>query len=90
MATASVGLKPGQVPDASTTTRIAQQVGGSFGTAIMAMILRTQLTDHGAAGLAGSATAFANAFWWSLALTAIAIIPALALPGRRKEPASGG
>ena len=30
----------------------------------------------------GRATAFDNAFWWSLGLTALAVIPALALPGR--------
>jgi hypothetical protein len=61
MATASIGLKPGQIPHASTATRIAQQVGGSFGTAIMAMILQVQLTAR-SSGLAGTATAFDNAF----------------------------
>jgi EmrB/QacA subfamily drug resistance transporter len=79
-ATAYLGLKPDQVPHASTATRIAQQVGGSFGTAIIAMILQTQLIAHAAAGVAGRATAFDSTFWWSLAFTALAIIPALALP----------
>ena len=31
----------------------------------------------------GRATAFDNAFWWSIGLTALAIIPALFLPGTR-------
>jgi len=80
MAAAYLGLRPGQVPHATSVTRIAQQLGGAFGTAILAMILSTQLHTHQAAGLAGQATAFANTFWWSLGFTAIAIIPALALP----------
>jgi EmrB/QacA subfamily drug resistance transporter len=80
MATAYIGLTPDQVPHASTATRIAQQVGGSFGTAIIAMILQTQLAAHAAAGAAGRVAAFDNTFWWSLAFTAIAIVPAIALP----------
>jgi hypothetical protein len=44
------------------------------------MILQTQIAAHAAGGLVGLATAFDNAFWWSLGLTALAIIPALFLP----------
>jgi len=80
MATAYIGLTPEQIPHASTATRIAQQVGGSFGTAIMAMILQTQLAAHALAGVVGRAAAFDSAFWWFLGLTALAVIPALALP----------
>ncbi len=86
MAAAYLGLRPGQVPHATSITRIAQQLGGAFGTAILAMILATQLHTHRAAGLAGQATAFAGTFWWSLGFTAIAIIPALALPHQHKGP----
>jgi MFS family permease len=86
MTTAYLELAPKQVPHASTVTRISQQIGGSFGTAILAMILTTQIHTHHAAGLSGQATAFGTAFWWSLGLTAIAIIPALALPHRHKDP----
>ncbi len=86
MAAAYLGLRPDQVPHATTATRIAQQLGGAFGTAILAMILATQLHSHQAAGLAGQAAAFANTFWWSLGFTAIAIIPALALPHRHNDP----
>ena len=86
MAAVYLGLRPGQVSHATTVTRIAQQLGGAFGTAILAMILATQLHAHQAAGLAGQATAFANTFWWSLGFTAIAIIPALALPHQHKAP----
>jgi EmrB/QacA subfamily drug resistance transporter len=83
MAAAYLGLRPDQVPHASSATRIMQQVGGSFGTAVLAVILQTQITAHRGGGLAGRAAAFDNAFWWSLGFTALAIVPAVLLPGRR-------
>jgi EmrB/QacA subfamily drug resistance transporter len=83
MAGAYLGLKSNQVPHASIATRITQQLGGAFGAAVFALILQTQLAAHAAGGLVGRATAFDNAFWWSIGLTALAIIPALFLPGTR-------
>jgi hypothetical protein len=56
------------------------QLGGAFGAAVFALILQTQIAAHAAGGLVGLATAFDDAFWWSLGLTALAIIPALFLP----------
>jgi hypothetical protein len=87
MAAAYLGLKPNQVPHASIATRITQQLGGAFGAAVFALILQTQLAAQAAGGLVGRATAFDNAFWWSLGLTALAIIPALFLPGTREVAA---
>jgi hypothetical protein len=63
------------VPDASTITRVLLQVGGSFGTAVLAVILAT--------GASGTANAFDVAFGWSVGLTALALIPALIIPGPR-------
>jgi len=84
MAGAFLGLKPGQVPHASIATRITSQLGGAFGAAVFALILQTQLAAQSAGGLAGRATAFDNAFWWSIGLTALAIVPALFLPGTKE------
>ena len=67
------GLPRTSVPDASSVTRIMQQVGGSFGTAVLAVIL---------AGHSFQAT-----FWWSVAFTALAVLPAAMLP-RRARPGS--
>ena len=55
MASVYRGLRADQVPHASSATRIMQQVGGSFGAAILGMILATQLVAHHAGGLAGQA-----------------------------------
>ena len=87
MAAAYLGLRSDQVSHASIATRITMQLGGAFGAAVFALILQTQLTANVAGGLVGRATAFDNAFWWSIGLTALAIIPALFLPGAREVAA---
>jgi EmrB/QacA subfamily drug resistance transporter len=69
LAAAFDGLPPDQVPHASGTVRIVQQLGGSFGTAVLAAIL----------GWTGT---FATAFWWAFGLTVVAALPALLLRGR--------
>lgn len=84
MAAAYVDLAKPQVPHASVITRIAQQIGGSFGTAVLAVIL------EGAAGsLRGPAMApaFATSFEWTIGLTVIALLAALWLPARAVQPA---
>jgi EmrB/QacA subfamily drug resistance transporter len=68
------------IPHATMTTRIAQQVGASFGTAIVAVALQSALA-HGATG------AFRGAFWWAVGISLAATIPALVLPAGR--PAGG-
>ena len=78
-ATAYLGLRPDRIPHASSTTRLVQQVGGSFGAAVIAVILQTQMAAH-AGSSAGLALAFAHTFWWSVALAALAVVPALLLP----------
>jgi EmrB/QacA subfamily drug resistance transporter len=60
------------VPDSSTITRVLLQVGGSFGTAVLAVILVR------AGGT--TANAFHVAFGWAVGLTALALIPALFMP----------
>jgi EmrB/QacA subfamily drug resistance transporter len=87
MAAAYFGLKSSQVPHASIATRITMQLGGAFGAAVFALILQTQIAAHASSGLVGLATAFDNAFWWSVGLAALAIIPSLFLPGSREVAA---
>ena len=82
MATAYLGLGGAEIASASSATRIMQQLGGSFGAAVVAVILETQIAAHHVAGAAGLATAFAGTFWWTLALTALALPAALLLPSR--------
>ncbi len=55
---------------ATTGTRILQQVGGSLGTAVLAVILQ-------------QGASFNTAFWVTIGLTAVAALAALALPTQR-------
>jgi hypothetical protein len=82
MASAYIGLDRTEVPHASIITRTAQQIGGSFGTAVLAVVLERALTQHAVAGLDGRAAAFDVAFWWSIAFTAMAVVLAFWLPNR--------
>jgi len=69
MAVAFVGLERAQVPHASILTRIAQQVGGSFGTAVLAVVLAGTHSFH-------------QAFWWAIGSSALAVALSPLLPGR--------
>jgi EmrB/QacA subfamily drug resistance transporter len=81
MTVAFVGLDRADVPHASILTRIAQQVGGSFGTALLAVILEGSLRSLGD-GATGTAHAFDRAFWWSIGFTVVAVGLGFLLPGR--------
>ena len=83
MAGAFQEVPRGEVPDASSTTRIVQQIGGSFGAAVLATILAQQLALH-----AERAVAYDVAFWWAIGFAAIALVPALFLAGRPRAPAA--
>lgn len=73
-----------QVPHASVLTRIGQQVGGAFGTAVLAVALQNAARTSGDVEVA-----FHHAFWWATAFAGLAVAAALWLPGRRAaEPAA--
>jgi EmrB/QacA subfamily drug resistance transporter len=69
-------IEPADIPHATMNTRIAQQVGASFGVAIVAVVLQSLLAH-------GAVNAFHTAFWWTFGITVVAFIPALALPAAR-------
>jgi EmrB/QacA subfamily drug resistance transporter len=73
------------VATATSAIRIFQQLGGSFGIAILAVVLQQHAA--GAITTAGLAAAFADTFWWALAITGIAVLPTLLLPGGRSDTA---
>lgn len=80
MSVAYVGLDKPQVPHASIITRLFQQLGGAFGTAVLAVILEGAAT--GATTVSDYAAAFDVAFWWSVAFTLVAVVACAWLPGR--------
>ncbi|WP_454613851.1 hypothetical protein [Streptomyces collinus] len=83
-----VGLRHQEIPDAGVITRVAQQIGGSVGIAVLTVVL--QPASLGAHGPGALADAFDRAFWWSVALTALAVPLCLPLPGRPRPPSPTG
>ena len=81
MTAAFVGLDRPDIPHASIITRIAQQLGGSFGVALLAVIFDGALAQTDGSR-ASAAAAFDQAFWWAIGFTGLAVLLSLALPGR--------
>jgi MFS family permease len=86
MAAAYATLRPDQVPRATSALNAVQRVGGSIGTAVLAIMLQHQLASSGhrigAPSLPGgppSAAAFAHTFRSALGLSLPALAPALTL-----------
>jgi len=77
-----IGLDKQQIPHSSVLTRTAQQIGGAFGTAVLAVILQGAIATHPVT----LAHAFHLAFWWSAGFSAIAVLLSLWLPGAQRTP----
>ncbi len=82
MVASYIGLDKQQIPHSSVLTRTAQQIGGSFGTAVLAVILEGAIAAHPAT----LSDAFHLAFWWSAGFSAVAVLLSLWLPGAQREP----
>jgi hypothetical protein len=67
-----------QVNDASPQLTVLQRVGGSLGTAIIAVVLQGHL-NHAAHTHAALAASFAHTYLWVMAVTVIALLPSLML-----------
>jgi EmrB/QacA subfamily drug resistance transporter len=79
--TAAFGcLEHDQINDASPQLNIVQRIGGSFGTAVIAVALQDKLTHLGAgASASATAEAFAQTYWFVVGMTLISLIPAMVL-----------
>ncbi|MFD0683237.1 MDR family MFS transporter [Actinomadura fibrosa] len=90
MGAAFVGLEHREIPDASMITRVAQQLGGAVGVAVLLVVLQRNI--GGARTPGALAAGFDHAFWWAVALTAAAVPLCLLLPGTPDPTAraSGG
>jgi EmrB/QacA subfamily drug resistance transporter len=86
MSVAFASMRPDQLSDASPQLNVVQRLGGAIGTTVLAVVLqRSTGAIHTPAKLA---SAFATAYTWSLALSALALIPCVLLmraerPGMR-------
>jgi EmrB/QacA subfamily drug resistance transporter len=84
MTAAFTSLAHDQVGDASPQLNVIQRVGGSLGTAVVAVVLQSKLT-HLAGRATGHVTAgavaasFAQTYWWVIGLTLVSLIPSAIL-----------
>jgi EmrB/QacA subfamily drug resistance transporter len=80
MAAAFASLEPRELSDATPQMNVLQRIGGSIGTAVLAVVLQRALVSaHHPLTPEGVAGAYATAFWWSLGITALAIVPSIVL-----------
>jgi EmrB/QacA subfamily drug resistance transporter len=80
MAAAFAALRPKELSDATPQMNVLQRLGGSIGTAVLAVVLqRALISAHHPLTPAGVAGAYSTAFWWSLAITAVAVVPSIVL-----------
>jgi EmrB/QacA subfamily drug resistance transporter len=77
MAAAFASLERSELPHATPQLNVLQRVGGSIGTAVLAVVLQRALI--GVHTLSGAADAYGTAFWWAAGLTGLAIIPCIVL-----------
>ncbi|MFD0630865.1 MFS transporter [Catenulispora yoronensis] len=75
-------LRRDLIPQATTTFNILNRVGGSIGTAVLAVILVRGL-GSGTPTAATAASAYGATFWWALGCTAVTLVAAAFLPGAR-------
>jgi EmrB/QacA subfamily drug resistance transporter len=77
MAAAFASLKRSELSSATPQLNVLQRVGGSIGTAVLAVVLQRALT--GVHTLSGAADAYGTAFGASAILSALAIVPCVIL-----------
>jgi EmrB/QacA subfamily drug resistance transporter len=77
MAAAFASLERSELSDATPQLNVLQRVGGSVGTAVLAVVLQRALI--GAHTVSAAASAYGTAFWAATGLTAVAIVPSILL-----------
>jgi MFS family permease len=77
MAAAFAALDRTELAHATPQLNVLQRVGGSIGTAVLAVVLQRAL--EGAHTLNAQAAAYGTAFWTSAGMTALAIVPCIIL-----------
>jgi EmrB/QacA subfamily drug resistance transporter len=83
MTAAFASLKQSELSDATPQLNVMMRVGGSMGTAILAVVLeRATLGTH---TLAAKADAFGTAFWWALGMAGLSIFPCLWLRSAERK-----
>jgi EmrB/QacA subfamily drug resistance transporter len=86
MSAAFASLRPEQLSDATPQLNVLQRIGGAIGTAVLAVVLQ-RASGH-APTVSKLAGAFDSAYWWSLGIALLSLIPCLVLL-RAEKPRAG-
>jgi EmrB/QacA subfamily drug resistance transporter len=77
MTAAFAALDRSEISHATPQLNVLNRVGGSIGTTILAVVLATG--ERHAHTVAAAAHAYGTAFWWSVALALVAVVPCVVL-----------
>jgi EmrB/QacA subfamily drug resistance transporter len=77
MTAAFASLERSELSDATPQLNVLQRVGGSIGTAVLAVVLQRALA--GSHTIADAAAAYGTAFWASTIIAAVGVIPCVIL-----------
>jgi EmrB/QacA subfamily drug resistance transporter len=77
MSAAFASMRPDQLSDATPQLNVLQRIGGAIGTAVLAVVL--QRASAGAHTATHLAHAFDKAYWGSVGIAALSLIPCLVL-----------
>src|SRR5271166_1280130 len=77
MTAAFASLRPEQLSDATPQLNVVQRVGGAIGVAVLAVVLQ-RAAGHSPSP-AKLASAFDTAYWWSLGICVMSLIPCVVL-----------
>ncbi|MWK35478.1 DHA2 family efflux MFS transporter permease subunit [Actinomadura sp. J1-007] len=80
MAAIYSSVAPHEAPRAAGAVNTLNRIGGSLGTAVLAVVLQGRIEAHAPGG---AASAFGETFWWALGLSAVTLIPALFYPTKK-------
>jgi EmrB/QacA subfamily drug resistance transporter len=75
MTAAFAALRPSQLSDATPQLNVLQRVGGAIGTAVLAVVLQ-RASGH---AISKPASAFQSAYWWSVGICVLSLIPCFVL-----------
>jgi EmrB/QacA subfamily drug resistance transporter len=85
MSAAFAALRPEQLSDATPQLNVLQRIGGAIGTAVLAVVL--QRASGTAPSLVKLSHAFDTAYWGSLAIAVLSLIPCVVLLRAERRPA---
>jgi hypothetical protein len=93
MTAAFTALRTDQLSDATPQMNVLQRLGGAIGTAVLAVVLQRAALH--ASTPAEHANAFDAAYWWSLGIALLTLIPCVVLlraeaPRARRERVAAG